>query len=245
MPNPTKNLWLEDSYSQDFSATVMHAEGNIISLDQTLFYATSGGQPGDNGTLRIQGQDIPVQTTVKDRDNPGHILHIIPEGAPLPAVNDSIEGHINWDWRHANMRMHTAMHLLCSLIEGDVTGGQIGSAKSRLDFNIESGSLDKEALTQQLNTLIEQDHPITEEWITEEELAAQPDLVRTLSVQPPKGNGRIRLIRIGTPDNIIDLQPCGGTHVRSTAEIGAVEVAKIENKGRMNKRVSIRFVTDA
>lgn len=240
----TELLCLDDSYQTEFDAKVISQDGNMLVLDKTLFYATSGGQPGDTGKVIINGQEIPIQTTIKDRDNPGQIIHILPEGIALPdlSAEQDVHGHINWQWRHANMRMHTALHLLCTLIDGDVTGGQIGSAKSRLDFNIENGALDKETLTEQLNQLIQQDHPVTQEWITDEKLDANPEMIRTLSVKPPRGSGKVRLVRIGTADNTIDLQPCGGTHVRSTAEIGAVEVAKIENKGKMNKRVSIRFV---
>lgn len=241
MTAQTTPLFLEDDYTKAFEAEVLACEGNAIVLDQTHFYATSGGQPGDIGLIRLNGEEYAITSTVKDRDNPGRILHIVNENAPVPAIGEVVTGEINWDWRYANMRMHSALHLLCSLIEGDVTGGQIGSAKSRLDFNIDSGTLDKEALTEQFNILIEQDHPITQEWITEEELNANPDLVRTLSVKPPRTGGKIRLIRIGMGDQTVDLQPCGGTHVKTTHEIGRIEVSKIENKGRMNKRISIRF----
>ncbi len=241
----TLNLFLEAPYQKSFEATIDAVEGNAIILNQTGFYATSGGQPGDIGTLRFANDDTPiiVAATVKDRENADRILHIAPENTDLSRLTPGtvITGEIDWPWRHNNMRMHTALHLLCSLIEGDVTGGQIGSAKSRLDFNIESGSINKEELTQKINELIEQDHPISEEWISEEELNNNPSLVRTLSVKPPSGSGRIRLVRIGSKENTIDLQPCGGTHVRSTAEIGKVIVSKIENKGRMNKRISIYF----
>ena len=241
MNEMTKLLFLEDDYTQNFEADIVACEGNAIALDQTHFYATSGGQPGDLGQLKLNDQIFQIVTTVKDRETPGRILHIVNENTPVPQVGQRVTGEINWEWRYANMRMHSALHLLCSLVEGDVTGGQIGSAKSRLDFNIESGTLDKEELSRQLNALIEQNHPITQEWISEEELDAQPNLVRTLSVKPPRTGDRIRLIRIGTADHTVDLQPCGGTHVRNTGEIGAIEVAKIENKGRMNKRISIRF----
>ena len=165
------------------------------------------------------------------------MLHLPAEGTALPPVGATVTAALDWTPRHRHMRMHTALHLLCSLIPGaGVTGGQIGADRSRLDFDLAAPPT-KEWLTERLNTLIAEDHPVGERWIAEEELDANPGLVRTLSVQPPRGAGRIRLVRIGPEDSPVDLQPCGGTHVRSTAEIGRVEVTKLENKGKQNRRV--------
>ena len=163
-------------------------------------------------------------------------MHLPADGAPLPRVGDKVSVELDWDRRYKHMRMHTAMHVLCSLVPGDVTGGQVGESKSRLDFNIPE-SPDKETLGAALMKIVTEDHPVTISWIRDEDLDAQPDLVRTMSVQPPRGSGRIRIIDIVD----IDLQPCGGTHVKSTGEIGAVRIGKIENKGKQNRRINIAF----
>lgn len=236
----TEKLYLETPYDQDFEAEVIAVGENGIQLDKSLFYPTSGGQPGDIGKLEAANDEINIATTCKG-EAPDDVWHIPTEGSNLPTVGTKVKGHIDWSIRHKHMRMHTAMHLLCSLIEGDATGGQIGAEKSRLDFNIPSGAYDKVEITEKLNALIEQDHPISTSWITDEELTANPDLVRTMSVKPPMGTGKVRMVQIGSGDNIVDYQPCGGTHVQSTKEIGKVRVAKIENKGKQNKRFQIVF----
>jgi misacylated tRNA(Ala) deacylase len=206
-----------------------------IRLDRTVFYPMGGGQPGDIGVLRLaDGREVAIADTRKGAAA-DEIVHVPAEGAPLPAPGDSVRAEIDWDRRHRLMRMHSCMHLLCAVIEGDVTGGQIGEAKSRLDFNLPDTSLDKEHITAELNRLIAEDHPVGTRWIADDELDANPDLVRTMSVKPPRGQGRVRLLDIAG----IDLQPCGGTHVKSTAEIGRVRVGKIENKGRQNRRVNV------
>lgn len=234
-PIITDELFREDGYLKTCEATVTAVDEGGIKLDRTVFYPTGGGQPGDSGVLRFAGGAVKIVDTRKDTDA-GGILHVPEEGAALPAVGDTVTAEIDWERRHKHMRMHTCMHLLCSLVEGDVTGGQVGEAKSRLDFNIPE-SPDKEALGEKLNAIIAEDHPVTISWITDEELDAQPDLVRTMSVQPPRGSGRIRIIDVDG----VDLQPCGGTHVKSTGEIGAVRIGKIENKGKQNRRINIVF----
>lgn len=237
----TQKLFLENSYDKGTDAVVTAVDGHRVQLDKTVFYAASGGQPGDKGLLLAANRNIPVLDTVKG-DGLGDIWHVLPEGISLNP-GDAVRGEIDWDTRHKYMRMHTCLHLVCSLIKGDVTGGAVGADKGRLDFNIGADAVDKEALEKDLNRLIAENHPVTFEWITDAELATNPGLVRTMSVKPPSGGGQVRLVRIGTPENTIDLQPCGGTHVQSTQEIGPVHVAKIENKGKQNRRISVVFET--
>jgi misacylated tRNA(Ala) deacylase len=231
-------IFRDDPYQKSCSAKVVSAEGNAIRLDRTVFYPMGGGQPGDTGVLRLaDGGELRI---VDARKGEGHddVLHIAEDGAALPAAGSAVEAEIDWDRRHRLMRMHTCMHLLCSVITGDVTGGQVGDGKSRLDFNLPDTQLDKEAIAAALNRLVEEDHPVRPRWITDEELQAEPQLVRTMSVKPPMGAGKVRLLEIEG----VDLQPCGGTHVRSTGEIGPVRVGKIENKGRQNRRVNIHLI---
>lgn len=235
-----EKLFYEHPYDKSFSAKVLHADDTGIRLDRTLFYATSGGQPGDTGTLTIANQNYQVITTRKG-ETPDDIIHVLEEGSPLPDIGADVQGEIDWETRHKHMRMHTAMHLLCSLIEGYATGGQIGADKSRLDFDVPAGTYDKEELTRQMNALIEADYPVTVSSITAEELESNPQLIRTMSVKPPTGSGTVRTIRIGNEETPIDFQPCGGTHVRSTGEIGPVAISKIENKGKQNRRFHIIF----
>jgi len=231
----TEELFREDGYLKSVDATVTAVGEDGITLDRTVFYPTGGGQPGDTGVLKFAGGEVTIVDTRKDKETAG-ILHIPAEGQTLPQVGDQVTAELDWARRYKHMRMHTCMHLLCSLVEGDVTGGQVGAAKSRLDFNIPE-SPDKDALNEALNKLIAEDRPVSMSWITDEELDAQPDLVRTMSVQPPRGSGRIRIINIDG----VDLQPCGGTHVASIAEIGRVRIGKIENKGKQNRRINILF----
>jgi len=231
-------IFRDDPYQKSCSAKVVSAEGNAIRLDRTVFYPMGGGQPGDTGVLRLaDGSELRVVDARKG-EGPDDVLHIAEDGAALPAAGSEVEAEIDWDRRHRLMRMHTCMHLLCSVITGDVTGGQVGDGKSRLDFNLPDTQLDKEAITAALNRLVEEDHPVRPRWITDEELEAEPQLVRTMSVKPPMGAGKVRLLEIEG----VDLQPCGGTHVRSTGEIGPIRVGKIENKGRQNRRVNIHLI---
>lgn len=232
----TEEIFREDAYARSCEATVLSAEEAGVRLDRTVFYPMGGGQAGDTGALRWDGGETLIADTRKG-DRPDEILHIPAPGSPLPPPGTKVSAEIDWDRRHRLMRMHTCLHLLCSVIEGDVTGGSISDGKGRLDFNLPDTRLDKEAITAALKRLVEEDHPVTSRWITDEELAANPGLVRTMSVKPPMGTGRVRVLDIAG----VDLQPCGGTHVRRTGEIGKVAVTKIENKGRQNRRINIAF----
>jgi len=231
----TEELFREDAYLKTCEAIVTAVTDAGIELDSTVFYPTGGGQPGDIGVLHTSAGEVAIINTIKG-EGPGMILHVPADGAPLPSVGDKVSAELDWDRRHKHMRMHTAMHLLCSLVEGDVTGGQIGESKSRLDFNIPENP-DKEALAAALMAAVNENRPVTSTWISDEELDAQPDLVRTMSVQPPRGSGRIRIIDIQG----VDVQPCGGTHVKATGEIGSLRIGKIENKGKQNRRINILF----
>ena len=234
----TDELFREDAYLKECTATVVgvNALGGIV-LDRTVFYPTGGGQPGDSGALRLaDGRTIRIATTVKG-DGEENVVHVPAEGETAPAVGTQVTVAIDWDRRYMHMRMHTALHLMCALVPHGVTGGRIGADKSSLDFDIGDASLDKDAISEGLNRLVDEDHAVAAHWITEAELDAQPDLVRTMSVQPPRGSGRVRLLDIPS----VDLQPCGGTHVARTGEIGALTVTKIENKGKRNRRVNIAF----
>ncbi len=240
----TEKLFLEHTYDKDFNALITDINENGIILNRTLFYATSGGQPGDCGLIKTSNNDnIDIQVAHKAQ-NDEDVLHIIANDTGTLKVGDTITGQIDWELRHKHMRMHSCLHLLCASVVGDVTGGSIGAEKSRLDFNIPGDAVNKEDLTEKLNKLIKENHPITSYWITEEELKEKPHLVRTMSVQPPSAAGKVRLVQIGQDDNIIDLQPCGGTHVKSTGEIDPILVKKIENKGRQNRRISIVFAEE-
>jgi misacylated tRNA(Ala) deacylase len=236
---PAELLFRTDAYLKSSKAKVVSSGPDGIRLDRTIFYATSGGQPGDTGLMRWNDGEAKIADTRKLRSEvqPEDINHIIAEGSPLPAPGDEVEVTLDWDRRYAHMRMHTCLHLLSAIVrEAAVTGGQVGAEKSRLDFDIAGDLLDKDRLTAELNRLIDENHTVDERWITDDELLAQPDLVRTMSVKPPMGMGRVRLLAIG--ENV-DLQPCGGTHVKNTGEIGPVEVLKIESKGKQNRRVVV------
>ena len=233
----TDELFRADAYMKTCRAAVLSAAPDGIVLDRTVFYAMGGGQPGDTGVVRWEGGECRIADTVKG--DGGNIVHLPVEGDPLPPAGAQIEAAIDWNRRYRHMRMHTAMHLVCSIVSGDVTGGQVGTDKSRLDFNVPTGALDKQAITDTLNRLIATGHAVAATWITDAEMAERPDLVRTMSVKPPMGAGRVRLVQIGPDAAPVDLQPCGGTHVANTAEIGPIAVGKIENKGKQNRRVNI------
>ena len=233
----TERLFLDDPRLRSAEARVQASAAEGVVLDRTVFYARSGGQPGDTGVLRWDGGETPVADTVRGEGD--SILHIPAPGATLPPVGATVQAEIDWERRHRLMRMHTAMHLLCSLIKGAaVTGGSVGAERSRLDFDLPNPPA-KEWVEAELNALIAADHPVRIEWVDEAVLDANPELVRTMSVQPPRGTGRLRLMRIGDADAVVDLQPCGGTHVARTGEIGRIAVLKIENKGKQNRRIVI------
>ncbi|UFN47501.1 alanyl-tRNA editing protein [Roseomonas sp. OT10] len=228
-------LFRDDAYARDCTATVLAAGPEGVVLDRSVFYPRAGGQPGDAGTLRWEGGEAIVTEAVKGPD--GAALHVLAPDSPLPPVGAAVTATLDWERRHRHMRMHTALHLLCSVMPGiGVTGGQIGADRSRLDFNMPEPPT-KEWLTEQLNALAAGNHAVGERWVDESELDANPGLVRTLSVQPPRGTGQVRLVRIGPEEAPVDLQPCGGTHVRATGEIGRIEVTKLESKGKQNRRV--------
>jgi misacylated tRNA(Ala) deacylase len=238
----TEQLYRTDAYLKEASAKVLavNERGGIV-LDRTPFYASAGGQPGDKGVIRFSGGACAIATTVYDTADKAMIVHVAAEGAAKPDVGETVTIALDWETRLKHMRMHTALHLVCSLVKFPVTGGQIGADEGRLDFDIEdAAAVDKDRLTAELQALVAADHAVTERWITDAELDANPGLVRTLSVQPPRGSGRIRLVMIGT-DGAIDLQPCGGTHVRATGEIGLVAVTRIEKKGKINRRIRVAF----
>jgi misacylated tRNA(Ala) deacylase len=233
----TELLFRDDGYLRSCNARVIQADADGITLDRTVFYPTGGGQPGDAGTLRLSsGRSIPIVDTVKGA-LPDEVIHIPEPGSALPESDAELVAEIDWDRRHRLMRMHTCLHLLCSIVPGAVTGGQVSDGRGRLDFDVPGSSLDKETIASRLNALITEGHPVGPRWITDGELAVQPELVRTMSVKPPSGMGRVRLMEIAG----VDLQPCGGTHVRNTVEIGPVVVTKIENKGKQNRRVILAF----
>ena len=237
-PNPvTDPLW-RDAYRREATARVVAIlpEGGVV-VDASVFYPAGGGQPGDSGTLEWQGGRLSVTDTRKAE---GGAVMLVPEpGAALPPVGAEVAQRLDWARRHLHMRVHTALHLLSVVIPLPVTGGQIGAGKGRLDFDMPEAPGDKPALEAALNALTARDLPVTEDWITDAELAANPGLVKTMSVAPPMGQGRVRLVRIGAGEGQVDLQPCGGTHVARTAEIGPLTLGKIEKKGRQNRRVSV------
>lgn len=233
----TRALYAEDAYRRDCEAEVVAAGPEGVTLDQTVFYPLGGGQPGDTGWLRADdGRAWRVRDTRKGEG--GAILHLVEGDDPLPEQGARIRAEIDWAQRYAHMRMHTCLHLLGAVLRYGVTGGQVGAEKSRLDFDTQD-EIDKAHVTDAVNALIMANQPVSSRWITDAELDAQPELVRTLSVQPPRGVGRIRLLEIRG----VDLQPCGGTHVAATGEIGPVEVRKVESKGKRNKRVVIALAS--
>jgi misacylated tRNA(Ala) deacylase len=233
----TERLFQDDPRLASVTARVLSSGPQGVVLDRTIFYARGGGQPGDTGMLHWDGGETAIADTIKGEGDA--ILHVPALDATLPPAGVMVEAAIDWDRRHRLMRMHTAMHLLCNLIPGaKVTGGQVGSERSRLDFDLPNPP-PKDQIEARLNALIDADHPVRIEWVDESLLDTNPDLVRTMSVQPPRGTGRLRLMRIGDDAALIDLQPCGGTHVARTGEIGRIVVQKIENKGKQNRRIII------
>jgi misacylated tRNA(Ala) deacylase len=233
----TECLFREDSYLKSCDARVVAIteQGGIV-LDRTVFYATSGGQPGDTGALTTEtGGHIPIETAVYIDAAKSEIAHVPTAGALTPEVGCAVTAVIDWDKRYARMRMHTALHLLSAVLPYAVTGGSVGDSESRLDFDIPEAGLDRDTITAKVTEMIMSNASVSCRWITDAELEANPGLVKTMSVKPPMGTGRVRLIEIAG----LDLQPCGGTHVRTTGEIGAVRVTQIEKKGKQNRRVRL------
>jgi len=233
----TERLYLEDAYESRCAACVTESGPDGIVLDRTVFYARGGGQPGDTGRLVGEGPEVRIVDTVQGCE--GRIVHLPAPGSELPAKGEQLTAEIDWDRRYAHMRMHTALHLLGVALPYGVTGGNITAERSRLDFDLPDAP-DKPAVEDALNRLISSDYRVSSFWIEEAELEARPELIRTLTVRPPRGAGRIRLLQIPG----LDLQPCGGTHVRGTGEIGPMRIAKIEKKGRRNRRVYVEFAGD-
>jgi misacylated tRNA(Ala) deacylase len=234
----TDLLFRQDAYLPEAEAKVLGINDRRgIILDRTVFYATGGGQPGDTGTLeRTGGPAVPIATTVYGEDKSA-VVHVPAEGAALPEPGETVRATLDWARRYRHMRIHTGLHLLSVVLPFPVTGGQIGADDGRLDFDIEGEVPAKDEIEEKLNALVGANYPVSQEWITDEELLANPGLVKTMKVKPPMGTGRVRLVRIGD----IDLQPCGGTHVKATGEIGRLAIGKIENKGKQTRRVRIRF----
>src|SRR5437773_5034922 len=237
----TELLFRDDAYLRSCPARVTAADERGIRLDRTVFYPTGGGQPGDTGNLRLaSGETIAILDAVKG-DIADEVIHVPAPGTVLPPPGAELTAEIDWERRYRLMRMHSCLHLLCAVVPGAVTGGQVSDGRGRLDFDVPGASLDKEAIAAQLNALIAAAHAVTPLWITDAELQARPELVRTTSVKPPGGAGRVRLMEVAGVDMPIDLQPCGGTHIPNTAEIVPVIIGKIENKGRQNRRINITF----
>ena len=233
----TELLFRDDAYQTAADCRVIgHTPEGGIVIDRSIFYATGGGQPGDSGVLDWGGALVPIATALKVE---GGIALVPAEPVAMPPVGAAARQLIDWTRRHRHMRVHTALHLLSVVIPLPVTGGQIGADRGRLDFDMPEPPGDVAALEEALNSLIARDLTVSDDWITDDDLLANPGLVKTMSVRPPTGQGRVRLVRITDGDTLVDLQPCGGTHVRRTSEIGRVEIGRIENKGRQNRRVTI------
>ena len=230
----TQELFRDDAYRRETTASVAGCDARGIVLDRTIFYPRGGGQAGDSGVLvRADGSSVAIADTVKGE---GGILHVPAEPAPLVA-GETVTARIDWEKRHRHMRFHTATHLLCAIVPHQTNGCSITRDYARLDFDMVE-LLDREHLERELARLVGEAHDVRTVWITDAELDAKPELVRTMSVQPPRGVGRVRLLEIDG----VDLQPCGGTHVANTREIGALRVAKIEKKSARTRRVVLEFV---
>lgn len=236
----TELLFRADVYAKTAQCVVTgHTEEGGLLVDRTIFYPRGGGQPGDSGRVAWAGGTLEIATAVKADAGAVALVPATPDA--LPPVGTPLEQRLDWDRRFRHMRMHTALHLLSVVLPFPVTGGSIGADKGRLDFALTEPLDDKNIIQAKLGQLISGRFDVTEEWITDADLQSQPELVKTMSVMPPMGAGHVRLVRIGTAEKTVDLQPCGGTHVRNTSEIGEMHVSKIENKGKMNRRVSIVF----
>ena len=237
----TEALFREDAYLAEATASVVHVNdrGGII-LDRTIFYATSGGQPGDTGLFKLpNGGNIEIAATITG-ETKDEIIHVPAPDETVPKIGEQLKLDVNWQRRYRLMRMHTACHLLTVVCPFPITGAAVGEDDSRVDFDIPDAGFTKEDVTARLMELVHADHPVFTRLITDEELAANPGLVKSKNVRPPTGTGKIRLVCIGE-NAAVDSQPCGGTHVKSTAEVGEIHIGKIEKKGRENRRFRIRF----
>jgi len=233
----TEEIFREDAYVKSCEATVVSVDETGIELDRTVFYYESGGQPGDTGTLTTgDGRTVAIIDSRQDSTSKRQV-HVPADDSPGLVSGDTVTATIDWDRRHRLMRMHSALHLLCAVVDAQITGAKVDAQKSRIDFDPENATIDKVEMQAAVSELIAADRPLAARWITDEELAAQPDLVRTMSVRPPTGIGQVRLMEIEGAD----LQPCGGTHVARTGEIGNMVIGKIENKGKRNRRVNVRL----
>jgi misacylated tRNA(Ala) deacylase len=232
----TEALFRDDAYLREAAARVVAVTDAGVVLDRTVLYPTGGGQPGDSGALVLE--DGSTLTVTEARKGEGAaVLHVLAEGSPAPALGAVVTAKVDWERRYRLMRTHSCLHLLCRAVDGAVTGGAVGELKGRLDFDVPDPTLDRDAIAAALAAWVAADAAITSWWIDDAEFDRRPELVRTMSVSPPRGMGRVRLVEIAG----IDLQACGGTHVRSTGEIGKVTVPKIEKKGRQNRRVMIEI----
>ncbi|MFZ5462433.1 MAG: alanyl-tRNA editing protein [Pseudomonadota bacterium] len=237
----TELVFRDDAYARACDARIVAVDGRGLRLDRTVFYPTGGGQPGDSGHLVLpSGETLAVADTVKG-EAADEIIHVLAPGTPPPAPGTPVVARLDWERRYAHMRLHTCLHLLSAVVAAPVTGGRIAADKAHLDFDIEMALLDKERIETRLNELIDAGHGVEPGWIGDEELDANPRLVKTMSVAPPRGQGRVRILSIPG----VDLQPCGGTHVRNTREIGRVVVFKIRSEGRRNKRVTVGFAASS
>ncbi len=237
---PTEALFRDDPYARLCAAVVTAVDDGRVVLDRTVFYPAGGGQPGDRGELvRADGSRLAVADTVKGEGDA--VVHVLAEGVAPPAVGEEVTAAIDWPRRHRLMRFHTALHLLCAVVGAPVTGGRMAEDKAHLDFDIEMDKLDAAAIEARLNELVAADIPVETGEISDAELDANPGLVKTMSVQPPRGQGSVRTIHVTG----VDLQPCGGTHLARTGEIGPLKVAKIRSEGKRNKRVTIAFADEA
>ena len=232
-----ERLFLDDAYRASCPATVTSNDGGRLRLDRTVFYPNGGGQPGDSGHLELEdGTLVPIADTVKGQAM-DDVVHIPEAGHPLPAAGTPVTARIDWDRRYRHMRMHTTLHLLCAIVDAEITGASVGAAKSRIDLNWPQPDMTKEEITARLAELAAADLPVTPRWISEEELDRRPELIRTMSIRPPRGAGMVRLLEVEG----VDLQPCGGTHVARTGELAGMAISKIENKGRHNRRLNVVF----
>lgn len=230
-------LYRDDAYLKSCDARVVGAQDGALELDRTVFYPAGGGQPGDRGILRFEDGTALHVIDTRRGEGSDRVLHLLAPGSPLPVHGSAVRAEIDWEARYRHMRLHTALHLLCAVVKAPVTGGRIGEDKAHLDFDIEMEKLDKASIEAELNPLVQRGITTRTRWVSDAELEASPGLVRTMSVAPPRGEGRVRLLEIPG----VDLQACGGTHVADTAEIGPLRVARIRSEGRHNKRVTLEF----